>query len=201
MKQIINLLLSGRRLMFSENSENTIRVVSDNDCFYLKLETEEVLPTAVFARITRDGNFYYDALLDEKGMCAIPQSMLETGDIEVGFYSSGFATTVLRIKVQSSVIRRTGIEDTFSEPSLTDQLIALVNSIPVINGASINDKGELVLQMINSADYNAGRVMGPKGEKGDPYTLTEEDKNEIAVIAASVIDNELSELLGTGVEE
>lgn len=210
MKQIINLLLTGRRLSFSEGTEKEIRVVSDNDCFYLRLEASEELPTAVFARITRDGNFYVDVLLDEERMCNIPINMLEKGDFEVGFYSSGFATTSLRIRVQSSVVRKEGIEDILSVPSQTAQLIALVDAIPIVKGATVNEKGELVLNMANSADYNAGRVTGPKGEKGDrgekgekgdAYILTETDKEEIAIASAAVLDNALYELLGTGVTE
>lgn len=77
----------------------------------------------------------------------------------------------------------------------------------------MNGQGELVLEMLNSADYNAGRVMGPKGEKGekgekgdrgekgDAYIITEDDKEEIALIALSAIDSELYELIGTGVTE
>ena len=216
MKKIINMYLSDRRLTLSDGTENTIKVVSDNDCFYVRLETEEMLPNAVFARITRGGNFYVDVLLDESRMCNIPVNMLEKGDIEIGFYSAGFATTSVRLRVQSSVVRREGIEDILSVPSRTEQLIALVNSIPVVNGAVINDKGELVLDMINSADYNAGSVMGPKGEKGekgdkgdkgdrgekgDAYVLADSDKEEIAAASVSVLDNALSELIGTEEEE
>ena len=90
--------------------------------------------------------------------------------------------------MQSSVVRREGIEDILSVPSQTEQLIALVNSIPVVNGAVINDKGELVLDMINSAEYNAGSVMGPKGEKGEKG-----DKGDPGDAASITVDSELSD--------
>ena len=219
MKQTITLLLSGRKLLFSDEKSRSIKIVSDNDCFYVKLETEEALPLAVFARFKKDGNFYTDVLLDENLMCNIPMNMLDGGGFEIGFYSAGFATSSLLVKVVSSVVRKEGIEDAEAVPSQTEQLISLVNSAPFVESAFINENGELVLNMKSAAQYNVGRVTGEKGEKGDKgergtkgdkgekgekgdaYNLTDEDRGEIAELSVSYIDNQLLELLGSEADE
>lgn len=218
MDYVINLLLTGRKLAFSDEKSKSINVVSNNDCFYVKLKCEEVLPAAVFARFIKNGNIISDVLLDSECKCKIPRSMLDNGYFEAGFYTDGFATTPLKIKVLSSVVFKDGIEDAGLTPSQTEQLIALVNSAPFVENAFVNDSGELALNMKNGTLYIAGKVVGEKGEKGDKgdkgekgdrgykgdkgdsYVLTEEDKMEIASFSASIIDASLLEILGTGVE-
>lgn len=44
----------------------------------------------------------------------------------------------------------------------------------------------------------SGEYAGPKGEKGDSYVLTEEDKTEIAEMAAALVDTDLLGVIGTG---
>ena len=42
---------------------------------------------------------------------------------------------------------------------------------------------------------------GPTGPKGEDYVLTDADKQEIAELAAAIVDTELLDLIGTGVLE
>ena len=204
MNYIINLLLTGRKLAFADEKSKGINVVSNNDCFYIGLKSEEGLPAAIFARFIKNGNLITDILLDNEGKCKIPQNMLGNGYFEVGFYADGFATASLKFAVLSSVVLTDGIEDTEVVPSQTEQLIELVNSAPILERVYINGRGELVISMKNGGAYVAGTVVGDKGDKGDKgdsYVLTNGDKTEIASMSASLIDTALLELLGTGVME
>lgn len=44
-------------------------------------------------------------------------------------------------------------------------------------------------------------LKGAKGDPGDDYILTERDKNDIAQLAADIVDNDLLSLIGSGVIE
>lgn len=67
-----------------------------------------------------------------------------------------------------------------------------------------------VLTITSASGTSSADLKGDKGDKGDPgepgvdgedYVLTEADKNEIAGIAASIVDTAMLDIIGTGVIE
>ena len=61
-----------------------------------------------------------------------------------------------------------------------------------ISSMVVNDNGYLIVTLLDGKEINAGYVKGDKGEQGDPYTLTDEDKQVIASDVSNGIVSQLS---------
>lgn len=189
----INLLLKDRQLSVLKESSSTC-VVSDNNSFCLKLISEDALPLAVFARFLFGNGLKSDVLLDGDGCCTVPLAALQNDYFEVGFYSDGFATTTVNFAVISSVLYKDAIESETPSASQTQQLIALVNQIPIIESISVNENAEVVITYTDKTEKTVGSLK-------DNYVLLEQDKNDIAHKAAKLVDTQMLSSVGSGVVE
>lgn len=196
MTQTINLILKGKKLSVSNEDSNSITLVSANDSFMLHLSSDLPLPNAVFARFTSSDGYKGDMLLDLDGCCKVPMAALLGEYVEVGFYSTGFATSVLKLNVNSSVLSNDEIQLQQPVPSQTEQLISLVNTIPLIRSAVVNEDKMLLIYFADGRKLVAGYV---DCLKGDSYTLSDLDKDEIAQRTAELIDSKILDALGSGV--
>lgn len=169
MNQTINLNLNGRELDFADNESRQLRLVGDNDGYFISFafQNEEEKPLAVFARFQKGEDEYTDKLLDENGKCEIPLTVLKGGFFNVGLYSDGFATKTVKIFVYGSVLEKAGIELEEPEPSQVEQLIEVVNGVTGIDEAYLDESGNLMLRLTNGEICNLGCVKGEKGDTGE----------------------------------
>ena len=190
MNHTINLLLKGRQLEFADEKSALIRIVSDNDCYYLKFTApeEDKLPLGVFARFLKNEGTIFDVILDTECKCQIPLSALKSGYFEVGLFGDGFATQSKRICVISSVAEKDGVELEIPEKSQVEQLISLVNEVRYVEHARVTGDGKLNMSMSDGSVLDLGYVRGEqglrgeKGDKGEPFRYSDFTEAQLTLL-------------------
>ena len=92
--------------------------------------------------------------------------------------NAGIIQVQVVITEDNELVYKSGITNLKIKQSLTPTTV--IDNGSGISSMVVNDNGYLIVTLLDGKEINAGYVKGDKGEQGDPYTLTDEDKQVIA---------------------
>ncbi len=141
----INLKIKDKKLQFETDSLEKF-LVGDNNCYRICFEADESR-SALFSVFKKDGR-EQKILLDKNMSVKIPLWCLKKGFFSVGVVSDGYATTPVIFEVQSSIIDEECAETEDENPTVAQQLIALVNGLS-LEGVSEEKVKEAVEKVIS----------------------------------------------------
>ena len=109
----------------------------------------------------------------------------------------GIIQIQLVITEANTLIYKSGTTNLKIKPSLAPT--AVIGSGSSIENIVVNEEGNLIVTLSGGKEINAGYVKGDKGDTGDTYTLSEEDKQVVADklsndIIRDIIENNITAL-------
>ena len=92
--------------------------------------------------------------------------------------NAGIIQLQIVITESNELVYKSGIATLSIKPSLAPK--ATIGNGSGITSVVVNDEGYLIVTLSDGKEINAGYVKGDKGDTGDTYTISDEDKQTIA---------------------